>query len=591
VRAAVNQLANLRHVGTEFYPTLLDGMKSHETGAPIHFDSGLHGEACILSRSDLWEKADQCAKFLLANGVHPGDRVFLLMPTGPNLLISIFACWMARAVVVIGGTSRPLGRQSLFLDELKSKITLITPRVILTENQSETFRELGLGSEILIKEVKDALVTTHSQVLSTSWPKPSDLAILQFTSGSTGSAKATKIYHDQLVENIRSIHDRVATVAGDKMVSWFPLYHDMGFIAAVLAPLYANMPIRLIPTESFARDPSLWLKAITEFRATASMAPPFALSILARRVPKFKLAGVNLSALRHLTTGSEPIVKHEIELFIERFKDFGLKEGVVLPCYGMSEATVGVSICPPGRSLVIQWLERTEFQKNGRAVVVSAESPGAYPLVAVGPAFLNIEYRIMKENGETLPEATQGLVFIRGTAITRGYWGEPDRDRSKEWFNTGDLGIILNGELYITGRLKEVMKKGGVSYSPAELEKAAEKVSGLRAGRTIAFSYLDQQLGREQFVLVGEVKLWKRFSLKSVAKKISESVSHHAGIQMDEILLLTPGSIPKTSSGKLQRSLCKELYFKNSLRRAEAPFQRAFNALLRFSRTNKEKLP
>lgn len=561
--------------------TLLEALARPEFAqVPISIGAGDHGAALVLTRTDLLERAQAFAQALLQNGIRRGDRVFLLLPTGPELLTAMIGTWMSGAAVVIGAPFRPLGRTSLFLEELRGKLATVEPRLIVSLRRLDIFGEIHGAGSMPLHDFAELEKNVAGEKVSFPELRGEDLAVLQFTSGSTSAPKATKIYHYQLVENILAIAERVKLGEGDRVLTWFPLYHDMGLVGGVLCPLMLGLPLDLLPTEAFARDPAIWLKEITQKRPTGSLAPPFALSILAHRMPAFKLRGVDLSSLRFIITGAEPISSRDLDAFASRFKDYGLRESVILPSYGMSEATLAVSIWPAGTPYRCQWIDAASLQESRRAAPALPQAPGAVPVVAVGRPLQGFEVRIQRDE-LSVGDRDEGVIQIRGPSVTHGYWGQPERDPLKDWVDTGDLGFMVDGEIHVTGRVKDVMKRGGVAYHPSGLEKAAETVPGVRKGRLAAFSFFDAEAGKEKFVLVLETKTRAHFQLKSFADRVAQAVVEICGVQMDEIVIVTRGSVPKTSSGKIQRGLCKELYLRRTLRRAQNPIANMWSKLRR----------
>lgn len=553
--------------------TVVDAlMAAARSGQLLRVGAGDHGPGVELSRVELLERGATFAAALRRQGLTAGDRVFLLLPTGPELLTSIIGCWLNRCVLVIGAPFRPLGRSSLFIEELTHKLSTVQPKLIVSRRKMDVFAEIQPLDSMRLEDF-DELMTTGPAGEKLELPRGSDLALLQFTSGSTSAPKATKIYHYQLVENIRAIAERISLSSADRVLTWFPLYHDMGLVGGVLAPLYTGAALDLIPTEVFARDPSSWLRLITEAKPTGSLAPPFALSILAKRIPSFKLKGLDLSSLRFIITGAEPIALGDLDAFRDRFAVYGLRDKVILPSYGMSEATLAVSIQSPAEAYHAKWIDLQALRESGRVRLADRQAPLATPIMSVAKPLQGFEVSIRRE-GVEVDEATEGTIFIRGPSVTHGYWGFQERDPMVQWHDTGDTGFLFRDELYVTGRIKDVMKRGGVAYHPSGLEKAAERVWGLRKGRLAAFSHFDPSDGLEKFIIAIEIKAWLWWRAARIEEQVSRTVLETCGVRLDEVVVTAPGSVPKTSSGKIQRGLCKELYLRNSLRHIRNPWGR-----------------
>ena len=361
---------------------------------------------------------------------------------------------------------------------------------------------------------------------------PDAPAFVQFTSGSTGGAKGVVVTFRQLGANLASIRRRVGLGNDDRMVSWAPLYHDMGLMA-VLLPLTCRAGLVLMATELFVKRPSSWLEAISAHGGTVSTAPPTALKLLSRRVAR----NVDLSTWRYAWIGGEMVFGSVLSAFETAYTSSGLRQGVLQPTYGMAETVVGISCGHPGEP----WSENRGF-------------------VACGPALDDIEVRILDESDAEVDEGQTGRIVVRGDSVFLGYRDHPVQDR-QDWFDTGDLGHMENGLLHISGRSKDILKRGGESFPATVVEAVAEEALGLATGRCAAFANMRAGASNEELVLLVEARDWD----DDKAKLVAGAVLAELGLQMDTIRAARGGRLPRTSSGKLMRQRAAALHHKGDL--------------------------
>jgi fatty-acyl-CoA synthase len=368
-----------------------------------------------------------------------------------------------------------------------------------------------------------------------SFPRrdPSDLAFVQFTSGSTGGmAKGAEVRFAQLEANLDALAARIGMSPEDRMVSWAPLYHDMGLMAVLIA-LRHGVDLVLMETEHFVRRPTSWLEAISAYRGTITTAPPTALKLLTHRHAK----DVDLSSLRYAWIGGEAVFPVVLKGFSERYASSGLGEFVLQPTYGMAETVVGVSCGEPGAP----WRVSDEIISCGR------------PLDGM-------EVQIADEDGGALPETQMGRILVRGHSVISGYLGLP-RFEDGGWYDTGDIGFLEDGHLYVSGRVKDVLKRGAESYPAHLVESVAEDALALRTGRAAAFASFRPDLAKEEIVVLVEERDWSSDHPRRVAAAVMETF----GLQIDVIRAVEGGRLPRTSSGKLMRQLIAAQYREGKL--------------------------
>jgi fatty-acyl-CoA synthase len=375
-----------------------------------------------------------------------------------------------------------------------------------------------------------------------------DLAFLQFTSGSTSKPKGVMVTHRNLSVNSHAImFDGLRSTPADKGVSWLPLYHDMGLIGFVIAPLYALVQVMFLPTMAFIRRPSLWLEAIHRFRGTITFAPNFAYALATRAVTETQAQHWDLSCMRALGCGAEPIQADVMRSFLARFQKNGLRPESALPSYGMAEATLAVTFWDVTKEIVTDKVD-LHSMKHGKA-----DAPKGGPsmeLVCCGQAFPDHEVKIMSAAGP-LGHRQVGEIWLRGPSVTAGYFGNAEATEETfcgGWLKTGDLGYTTPDGLYICGRAKDLIILNGKNYYPQDIEAVVSRVDGIRDGQCVAFSKLDAT-GAEIAVVVAEA----RRASRELCDKIVQAVRSELGLTIGEVHFIRRTTLPKTSSGKVRR--------------------------------------
>jgi fatty-acyl-CoA synthase len=387
------------------------------------------------------------------------------------------------------------------------------------------------------------------------------VVFLQFTSGSTAAPRGVRVTHGSLWANAHAIMvDGLRASPEDRGVSWLPLYHDMGLIGFVMSPLVTRTPVTFISTLDFLKEPEVWVRTLSEDRGTISFAPNFGYALTARRTTSTD--GLDLSAMRVLGCGAEPIQPDAIHSFFERFRETGLKRSAFLACYGLAETTLAVTFAAMEDELKVDHLE-SEATDDDTSGVHRLEH--RIPVVSCGRPLPRHRVSILGESGEPLPERRVGEVFVEGPSVTDGYWD--DEEATNRVFvdggvKTGDLGYVSEGQLYVTGRLKDTIIVRGRNFDPTPLEVAAGRVDGVRTGNVAAFSISDDLT--EQIVVTAE---YREGDPETIEWDIIRAVQRDVGLTVSEVVLIEAGSLPKTTSGKLQRSATRDQYLDGTLGR------------------------
>jgi 1-acyl-sn-glycerol-3-phosphate acyltransferase len=519
-------------------------------------------DGASLTYAELHAAAGETAGGLQRAGLRSGDPVALMFPTHPDLLIAFFGVMLAGGVPVpLYPPLRPgeLGeywrRQSGILRNCGARLMLVAHALYA--------RRRAIGA---LAGSVERLLTVAMVRQAHALPEPvthhgDDLAMLQYTSGSTADPKGVMLSHANLLANIRAMGRVAGASAKDVCVSWLPLYHDMGLIGAWLGSLYFGVPLVLMPPQSFLLHPAGWLRAIDRFGATLSAAPNFAYELCLHRIEESVLDGLDLGRLRICFCGAEPVVPETMERFIARFGRCGLSPGALLPVYGLAENSLGLTFPPPGRGLRVLRVQRDRFLRDGDAVLTVDPAEPSLRFVSCGAPLPGNELRIVDEHDHERPDGRQGHVQFRGPSASTGYFRNPAPTRQLlhgDWRDTGDLGFLADGELYLSGRTKDVIIRAGQHLHPQGIEQAVGEVPGVRRGRVAAFG--THGGGTERLIVVAETRLADPASRDALRQSINAAVQACTGAPADDIVLAAPGAVLKTSSGKLRRSACRAAY-------------------------------
>ncbi len=372
---------------------------------------------------------------------------------------------------------------------------------------------------------------------------------MQFSSGSTVDPKPVALTHAALVAQADLLVAATAPGPEDVLVSWLPLYHDMGLIGALLGAMSYPGPLVLVPPEHFLARPALWLRAIARHRGTISAAPSFAYAYVADRVADADLAGLDLSSWRLALDGAEPVSAEAMRRFAARFAPHGFDPGALMPVYGLAEAALAVTFARPGRRLEGRRLDPVRLATDG--VVV----PGDREVVSVGGPVPGVEVELRTEDGREADEGRLGRIFVRGPSLMAGYLGDPAATAAAlpgGWLDTGDLGFALGGELFVHGRAKDVVVVRGANHAPEEFEAALAGVAGLRPGCAVAVGFVPPGGEGEVLLLLAERGRGAAEPDAEVGGAVRRAVLDRTGVA-PHVVLLAPGTLPRTSSGKLRR--------------------------------------
>ena len=549
--------------------TLTEMLDWHVENHPDHLHvTVLQDENTVLgtmSYRDLQTAARAVAQGLISRDIVPGDRVAMMLPTSTDFFASFFGILYAGAVPVpiypparMAQLEEHMRRQIVILRNAGARMLITVPEgralAVLLRSQVETLQSV---------ETVATLSAVRSPVPLPRTDDPEALGLMQYTSGSTGDPKGVMLTHWGLLENVRAMGHAMEATSKDVFVSWLPLYHDMGLIGAWLGCCYFGARLYVMSPISFLVRPATWLWTMHKYRATFSGGPNFAFELAASRIPDEDLQGLDLSALRFMVNGAEPISPQTLRKFTERFANYGMNRGVPSPSYGLAENCVGLCFPPFGRGPKIDRIKRDTLARRGYAEPAGPDDKDAFEVVACGHPIEKNDVRIVDDAGHELGERQEGRLEFRGPSMTKGYFRNEEKTRALfngGWINSGDRAYMAGGDVHITGRVKDIIIRAGRNTYPHEIEEQISAIPGIRKGGVAAFGSADPQTGTERLIVMAETKETDQEVRAKLVVAAHEVVTAIAGSAADDIVLVPPRGVPKTSSGKVRRSSAKELY-------------------------------
>ncbi|NDP39708.1 MAG: AMP-binding protein [Rhodoferax sp.] len=528
-----------------------------------------------LRYADLHRDAVALAAGLHALGLDKGSKVAIMLPTGREFFAAFYGALYAGLIPV---PLYPPARPSQLEDHLKRIAAILRnaqARLLITVERAKPLAHLlRAQAEALhgVHTVTD-LSLTDAPMLRPALTA-SDVAFLQYTSGSTGDPKGVILTHANLLANLRAMWNASNVGSSDTFVSWLPLYHDMGLIGACLGALYLGFHLVLMSPMAFLARPARWLETIHRHRGTVSAAPNFAYELCLAKVTDAELATLDLSCWRLAFNGAEPVSPDTLERFAARFATCGLKRAALMPVYGLAENTVGLSFGPVGRGPLVDRVDRVTLARDGVAEPARSDDAQALRIVSCGSPLPGHDLRVVGAGGRELPEREQGRVQFRGPSSTQGYLNNPVANQGLfdgDWLNTGDLGYMAGGELFLTGREKDIIIRGGFNIHPQELETAVAGIAGVRKGGVAVFAATDRRSGTERLVVLAETRVREPAQRAQMIRAITALSATLLGAPADDVVLAPPRSVLKTSSGKTRRAACRELYEQGRLGVTQRP--------------------
>ena len=522
----------------------IHGMVTGEPNAPVRH-----------SWAEVHQRARQVAGGLAATGVGPGDAVAVLAGAPVEIAPTAQGIWMRGASLTMLHQPTPRTDLQRWAEETTSVIKMIDAKCVVVSDPfmaaAPVLSQLGM------------LVVTIGQLLDSRRIDPvetddDDLAFMQLTSGSTGFPKAVRITHANIVANAEAMFAGAnVDMDSDVIVSWLPCFHDMGMTGYLTVPMYYGVELVKVTPMDFLRDTLLWAKLIDKYKGTLTAAPNFAYKLFAKRLRKQATPGqFDLSSLRWALSGAESVEPADVEDLCDAGAPFGLNPEAIVPAYGMAETTVAVSFTKCGDGMIVDEVDADLLSVLHRAV--PATRGRTRRLVSLGRPLEGLEARIVDQDGSVLSARGVGVIEVRGKSVTQGYTtlaGFVSAQDDQGWYDTGDLGYLTEtGNIVVCGRLKDVIIMAGRNIYPTDIERAAARVSGVRPGCAVAVR-LDAGLSRETFAVAVESK---EYQDPAEVRRIERQVAHEVFAEVDvrprNVVVLEPGMIPKTPSGKLRRA-------------------------------------
>lgn len=547
--------------------TLVDVLNFHVQTHPDRPHIHLYGlDECIekITYSELLNGAEKVAAGLLGLGLLPGMTVAIMLPTS----IDYFYSFMG--ILIGGGIPVPLyppARLTQIEDHLRRHLDILNnsqvqflitipeaqPIARLMKSQVASLRKV-VGVESLSTEVADNFRPSL---------QAEDIAFLQYTSGSTGIPKGVVLTHANLLVNIRTMARTFGVDSSDTFVSWLPLYHDMGLIGAWFSSLYCAMPLVVMSPIAFLTRPSRWLWTIHKHRGTISAGPNFAYEYCLSKIDEKEIQGLDLSSWRLAVNGAEQVSPMTLERFQKRFGPYRFRVEAMTPSYGLAETSVGLSFSAEEQIPRVERIDRDQFMRTGRAETARADDKRALCFVSCGQPLEGHQIQIVDSGGRELPERVEGRLLFKGPSCTSGYYRNARGTAvlfQGDWLDSGDLAYISEGEVYLTGRSKDIVIRAGRNIYPSELEEAIGNIKRLRKGCVAVFGSSAPDSGTEKLVVLAETRETDPEVLQGLRQEINEGVVDLLGAPPDDVVLAPPHRVLKTSSGKIRRAASKEMY-------------------------------
>jgi len=548
-------------------------------------------------------KAKVIAALIQKNAKH-GDRILLIYPPGIELIAAFFACMYTgtMAVLCYPPVTPDLAEKLLHITHNAEPSLCLTTKEYLSKVSQLNFAKKVLKIPMLNVVIKNALGKKYQYVaelskagldefpwlatdnllqqikepINASAVDPQDIAFLQYTSGSTGAPKGVMVSHANLLSNLAGSYKFYTLGPDDHCVSWLPPYHDMGLIGGILKPMFIGFTSHLTSPMAFLKNPAHWLQMITHYKATCSVAPNFAYDLCVKRVSDSDKLKLDLSSLKVLMSGAEPVRDSTIDRFTKTFGNCGFKSGMLKPCYGLAEGTLFIAGTLTHEHYTTLQIDKEDLQKNQLTFVDSA-LPTAQSIICCGQIIPDHQVIIVNpETKELCGDEKIGEIWIAGPSVAQGYWRQPTltadifkahlASGAGPYLRSGDLGFMKDGKLTICGRIKDVIIVRGKKYYPQDIERCIDETmpNWIRTGCSVAFSVNDENF--ERLVLLAEVKdpSWQEHQDK-IINMIIEAVSKEFGLPLHHVGLVPAKSLKKTTSGKVRRSYTKDLYLQNKL--------------------------
>jgi len=541
----------------------------------------------VITYKDLWFGSLRYAEALQTAGIRDGEVVILILEHGADLIYAFFGAILSGAIPSI----MPFLTEKLLAEQYKASLTALfeitAPAAVITYpefvnevQQARSGKSVRciLSSDQIVKSQSSSSdgEPNHNQLIGIQ-KSSRDIVLLQHSSGTTGLQKGVALSHQAVFNQLESYSKAIKLSTGDVVVSWLPLYHDMGLIAGFIMPILCRIPLVLLSPFDWVRAPYRLLRAISDYKGTLTWLPNFAYNFCAQKIRARDIEGVDLSSWRAVINCSEPMYCESHAMFLQRFQPYGLRSEALATSYAMAENVFAVTQGGISSPVSVDIIDRNDLQKKSLATSVaslpalkdkatSLETPPDNKLIkmlSAGRPIDGTHLRILDAHGSDLPERHIGEIAIHSNCMLTGYYRRPDLNQQSfldDWYLTGDLGYIAKGELYITGRKKDLIIVGGKNVYPQDLENLASQVSGVHPGRVAAFGVFNQESGTEDVVLIAEVDEEEMSQINRITTEILQYVTQRSDIALRFVFPVERNWLIKTSSGKVARSDNREKY-------------------------------
>lgn len=514
-----------------------------------------------ITYAKLWSGAERYARTYWGRGVKPGSAIILILQHGVDLVYGFWGAVIAGVIPSIMPFLTEKLSPEQYRNDLKALIGVTRPRAVVTYPQFEAQVREAIGGDAEVEIILSSEATQDA-----SWPppgsignslaSPNDIVLLQHSSGTTGLQKGVALTHQAVFNQLLAYGGALGLREDDVVVSWLPLYHDMGLIAGFLMPILSGIPLVLSSPFDWVRAPWRLLHAVSHYRGTLSWLPNFAYNFMSQKIRDRDVAGIDLSSWRAVINCSEPVHWESHRAFHQRFGAYGLMWNALQTCYAMAENVFGVTQSDVGGEPAVEDLDRAAFMEERVARAVQPGRP-AIRMMSSGRPISNTQVRILDDGGSALPDGTIGEVALQSNCMLAGYYHRPDADKAAfhdGWYLTGDYGYLSGGELYVAGRKKDLIIVGGKNIYPADLEALSYEVPGIHAGRSVAFGVFNAELGTEDVYMVAETDSDNESRQNELAELLRQHVTKNSAVALRHVRVVGPKWILKTSSGKTARA-------------------------------------
>ncbi len=519
----------------------------------------------VITYQQLFRNASAYAEVLSQNEIQSDEVVIIVLQHGQDLVFSFFGAMFAGAIPSIMPFLTEKLSPEHYRISLQALFDVIHPAAVITYADFEVEIQRAAKNSSVRKILIAEQITPSTSELGNFCGlsrEPQSIVLLQHSSGTTGLQKGVALSHQAVIKQLEAYQQAIHLNSSDVIVSWLPLYHDMGLIAGFLMPILLKVPLVLMSPFDWVRSPILLMRAIHQYRGTLTWLPNFAYNFCAQKIRPFDMEGIDLSSLRAVINCSEPMMHASHQMFLQRFQPYGFREDALATCYAMAENVFAVSQDGIEKPITLDWIDRKGLLVD-KLAIPSEPNADSICMVSAGKPISNTQVRILDAEGRELPERIIGEIALQSDCMLSGYYKRPDLTQSAfrdGWYLTGDLGYLANGEVYITGRKKDLIIVGGKNIYPQDIERIAGEVEGVYPGRVVAFGVNNEALGTEEVVVIAETEEQNPQRRQEISNQICYQVNRSSDIVLRKAILVERGWLLKTSSGKIARSANREKY-------------------------------